>query len=452
MRLKSIHFLAKSNLKGNKNSNTICALISLFVVAMTVISCFTATTQNAMNRYKEDYKARDIYISPWLSGITEEAKKAITDMEHVETVADTVGLGGNFTYEIVSIDDEDIFEKAQEKGNFLTVYGLYDGEEKSIIQGKSLDESPVYSCLVPSRFYPFSDVFEKSYKNLEYIDGRTLIGKNITVKGTNGNIDLLYNVFGADGCNDQSRRFLPSPEYTLKIVGTYPCSYSNSGSYASLYVSRETDLLMAEEAFEKAGINLSSETDSLAVWWNTPSLHEYFVIVDEYDNYPQVVNAIRELGIDASGTPDKEPDDTMVLMSTLFKTVGTFLTAAMGLIAAVLLVQSSVWSLKERKAAIGLMKAVGYTNGQIAVNFGWEQIYISLKGFAAGGAVSVLTVFFANLKFSHGTYQQLEYIINWQDFGIFLGVSFLVVLIIPLITQLILLRKIIKIQPREAMT
>lgn len=42
---------------------------------------------------------------------------------------------------------------------------------------KSLDESPVYSCIIPSLFYPFE--YENTDSDLNYIDGESLIGKQL---------------------------------------------------------------------------------------------------------------------------------------------------------------------------------------------------------------------------------------------------------------------------------
>lgn len=53
-----------------------------------------------------------------------------------------------------------------------------------VMAGKSLDESPVYSCIIPSLFYPFE--YENTDSDLNYIDGESLIGKTITVTPSNG--------------------------------------------------------------------------------------------------------------------------------------------------------------------------------------------------------------------------------------------------------------------------
>lgn len=62
-----------------------------------------------------------------------------------------------------------------------------------VMAGKSLDESPVYSCIIPSLFYPFE--YENTDSDLNYIDGESLIGKTITVTPSNGDgLEVFYNI------------------------------------------------------------------------------------------------------------------------------------------------------------------------------------------------------------------------------------------------------------------
>ena len=209
---------------------------------------------------------------------------------------------------------------------------------------------------------------------------------------------------------------------------------------------------MTEMAMKNSGIDLTSNSDPIAVWWRTPSLHYHYVVVDDHKNMTEVVNTVRkELGYDICSAPEMMPDSTTVLMSNVFKTAGSFLTGAILLITTVVLIQSSVNSIRERKGFIGLMKAIGYKNHQIFASLIYEQLYMTLKAFLIGGAISTAVVLVANYFFKHGTYRQMQYIIDMKVFVIFLGVSFLIALLVPLVTQLLLLRKLVKIQPREAM-
>lgn len=452
MKIKSIHFLSKSNIKGNKNSGTITLLICLLTVAVTVISCFSVTTSITVNKYENDYRARALNLAPALKPITKESVEAILGLDNVEAVADTTGLNGESAYTIIESDDEQLNDNSQTLGTHFYINSLFEGEHLSVLNGENLEDTPTFSCLVPSMFYPYQDI-PNDYKNIDYIDGASLIGKTIKVKGVDDKLYLSYFSIDDSGCLNQLYREFSSPEFSLTIVGTYPCSYSTTGSFIDLFVSKETDLLMAEMTFEGAGVDLSKTDDSLSLWWNTPEYHEYCVIVDDFDNISEVSNTIRkEIGYSISGTGEKHQDEIVSFFAMIFKYIGTFLTVSVLLVSVTLLVYSSVNAMRERKVFIGLMKAIGYKNHQVFASLIYEQLYMTLRAFLIGGAISTLIVFFANLKFEHGTYRQMQYIIEWKVFGFFLLISLLIAVLVPLITQLILLNKLTKIQPREAMS
>lgn len=455
MKYSYIRFLSKANIKGNRKSNTVIVLMCLLVIACTVISCFTAVTGQALNEYKEDYRARALELDPWLLPLTDDAISSIKNVEHVSSVDDIAGLPGFNLFDISDIyRDEDKFDevdkKIKDKVSAVYVCGLVGEEKKRMVAGKNLEDSPVFSCIVPSLFYPFLEDHNIKYENLDYIDGTTLIGKTITVKGYNGNVSVTYN-YSEDDASGNDDAALPSPEYKLKIVGTYFCSPTTSGSFEDILVSRETDLKMTEMALESAGVNLSSKDSRLANWWNDSSLHSYYVVADDFDNLPYIFNEISRMGYAIANSPEQLINDGTVLMANLFGTVGVFLIVALFILAVITLVQSSVTSVNERKSYIGLLKAIGYKNRQVFVCMCIEQLSLTLKGFLIGGTLSAALVALTNYIFIHGAYQTLVYIIDWRLFLFFICISLALSIIIPLICQVILIKKLTDIQPINVM-
>lgn len=453
MKYQCLKFLSKANIKGNKNSGAITILTCLLVIAITIISCFSVVTVKAVNEYKEDYKARALELDPWLKPLTDSAISAISNVNHVQSVDDVTGLRGTCAFDILNIDDDfnELNEQFKSQNCFVYACGLVGNEKKNVIAGDNLDDSPVFSCIVPSLFYPFEDEDNIYYENLDYIDGTSLIGKTITIKGYSDSIEFSYNYSNVDG-NGNIDASLPSPEFKLNVVGTYYCSPTASGYFADIYVSRETDLLMTKMTMEAAGINLASNDSDLAKWWNTPSLHTYFVVVDDYNSLSNVFNEISSMGYDIANSPSQLIKDSIVLMANLFSTVGVFLILAIGILTIVILVQSSISSIKERKGAIGLMKAIGYKNRQIFACLCYERLYLTIKAFLIGGALSALFVTLTNYIFSHKSYQDMLYIIDWNLFLTYLGISLAIAIIVPLLCQIISLKMLVKIQPREAMS
>ncbi len=451
MKLRSLHFLSKANVKGNKSNRAVTVLICLLIIAVTLVSSYSVLTVEAVNSYKKEYRARALELLPFLGPITEEVVEAVSSVEHVELITDAVGMYAVSTLWITETTDANINERLGEESHIF-VDGLFEGEEKKVIKGKSLDDAPVFSCLVPSIFYPYEDDFEREYKDLDYIDGRTLIGKTFTVQGYEGKKDFTYHMPRDDGHIGTEWINLKTPEFTFEVVGVYACNSNTSGSYKTMFVSQETKKLMCEMCMEETGIDPFGDS-YFAQYWNDPSLHTHLVVVDDYSNIPDVFNYVRKtLGCDITSEPVMTPEESTVILANLFKTVGTFLTLAIVVVSVILLVQSSSSAISERKGYIGLMKAIGYKNRQVFAVLLWEQMYLSLRAFLIGGAVSTFAAFLINLKFEHGTFNQLMYLIDWKIYFSFLGLSALIMLFVPLVVELFMLKKLVSIEPREAMS
>jgi ABC-type antimicrobial peptide transport system permease subunit len=98
------------------------------------------------------------------------------------------------------------------------------------------------------------------------------------------------------------------------------------------------------------------------------------------------------------------------------------------------------------------MKAIGYKNTQIFVGLCYEQLYLTLKGFIFGGTFSAILIAVTNYIFRHKSYMNMIYIIDWKLFFTYLGISLAIAIIIPLLCQIVLLKKLKKIQPKDAMS
>ena len=157
------------------------------------------------------------------------------------------------------------------------------------------------------------------------------------------------------------------------------------------------------------------------------------------------------MGYSIANSPEQLINDSTVLMANLFGTVGVFLIFALLILTVIMLVQSSVSSVNERKSYIGLLKAIGYKNRQIFACMCYEQLSLTLKGFLIGGTLSAALVALTNYIFVHGEYQTLVYIIDWRLFLLFVCVSLATSIIIPLICQVILIKKLTDIQPINVM-
>ncbi|MCD8025805.1 MAG: ABC transporter permease [Clostridiales bacterium] len=458
MKIRNINFLASANLKGNRKSGTVIALTVILVISLTVISSFSLTITGAVNEYKQDTRARMLEVDPWNGALTEDVIESIEQIEHVESVNELKGMWDHGFY-ITGVSDEngEVNEELQQEYNdkdaFISAWSLIGDEKMNVIAGDTLDDSPTFSCIIPSLFYPFDLEYtgEGYDNNLDYIDGESLLGKTITVCAGEYFEDL-YNIDPEDSINGNEWVYLPALEYKLKIVGVYYSSPTAKGYYDDIYVSEETGVLIEEMAVEAYLDDLTSDDSLVAKWWNTPSLHTHYVVVDDVDNIEAVYNELTEMNIVCAGDSELGIRESVVTMSYIFSIASVLMIAVTMILLVINLMQSSVNSLIERKGEIGLLKAVGYRNSQIFACLYCEQLKMTVYGFVIGAASSGAIIFICNLIFNHLDYIARLYIVDWSYYFIFLAISLAAAITVPLICQLITLHKLNKIQPKDAMS
>ena len=103
------------------------------MIAITVVSSYSVVTVNVVNNYKEDYKARSLYLSPLIKPITDEALKAISSVEHVEFVADITGLPWYSVFSLTETSDAQIDEQIRSRETRVEICCLYEGEVKEVV-------------------------------------------------------------------------------------------------------------------------------------------------------------------------------------------------------------------------------------------------------------------------------------------------------------------------------
>lgn len=454
MKLKNIHFLSKANLRKSRRKYFTVILMVALVVSGTVIPGFLSTLTNAVSIYKQDFRARALETNPWDKELTDDVIQSIKGIDHVEDVFELKGMRSQY-FDITGVSDENGADKELEKdfsdkGSNVEIWSLIGNEKREVISGKSLAETPEFSCIIPNLFYP--NVDETESENLDYINGETLIGKTLTVKPYK-EYERLYNFYSDSGGENEWVE-LPALEYKLKIVGVYYAPSASFGDFEEIFVSEETGRLIEKMAFEASGLDLKSKNDNIAKWYNTPSLHTHYVIVDNFENNEYVYNQVLSMNVDCTEDPEMPglEDENALFIFDLLRSVGLFFIFATIILSVINLIQLTVSSLKKRKAEIGLLKAVGYKNSQIFSCLFYEQLSLTFKGFFIGGIISAIVIAVANFRNLHSTFASRLYIVSWTDFFIFLFISLAIAIIVPLICELIGLFRLTKIQPRDAMS
>lgn len=456
MKLANIRFLAKNNIRGNGKSKAVVVLMCILALSVTLIASFSITVNNAVNLYKQDVRARMLEVEPWNKSLTEDVIDSIKKLDHVENVFPLKGMR-MATFNILDAEDSEILPNSNGRGTNLFGFSLVGDEKRSVIAGKTLEESPTFSCIVPKLFYPYDDYWSEEHgdkNDLEYIDGESLIGKTLTIKPILDHYYCDYNFAGiakGEHLGGTDIVELPAVEYKLKVVGVYYSSPTQFGYYDSFFVSEETGQLIEQMAFEASDIDLTSKTSKYAVWYNTESLRNHYLFVDDYENIDEVVNSVMELGVDIAFNPELEIRENVKIMANILSLPCYILIFAIAVICIINIIQSTTSTLKKRKSEIGLLKAVGYKDRQIFLCFCYEQLSLTFKGFVIGGGLSAIIIAVANFINQHRTYNDLMYIVSWGDYFMFLSIAFAVAVIVPLLCQLIAIHKLSKIQPKDVM-
>lgn len=441
MKIQNIHFLAKANLKGNKKTTAVFVTMIILVVSLTFVSSFSYTIQKNVNTYKSNVAARTFYITPFQHKLDEQTIENISKINHIESVFPQLGLREQGYYWTGVSDSVDIQQKIDNDEARISLWTLVGNENKNVVSGKTLDKSPAYSCLVPDSFYPFDlpEGMVQYNSNLDFLDGKSLVGKKLT---------LYTKAYEFWRCNDinlgEDFEYLDEMEIELEVAGVYHLEPTSEGYSNMLLISEKTGKLIEEKAI----IDYYGE---IPEWRTDLSMRDYYIIVDDYDNIDYVRNELAEMNIDYAPYSELGMSDTVFIISNLLTVLSVLLVLSTVILNIINIMQSTVNSIMSRKGEIGLLKAVGYKNGRIFATLYYEQSMLTLKGVLTGGIISALAVFiinFMNVRIS--LYNEL-YVIDWNNFFMFFAISVIIAVVVPLICQLICLKKLNKIQPYDAM-
>lgn len=471
MKHKYLRFLARNNLKGNKKSRGVVVLAIVIVFSLTLISAYSATLSKAVYDYKHCFRSRVLTLDPIVNPITPEIIDRVKKIDHVEDVIEAPPSIYGTDDLLVSVSGMEEINERLKKDNktddeaILWSAAQIEGEPINIIAGESLENSPTYSCLVPSEFYPFGDTYivdsENSghyIRNLKYIDGATLIGKTLTFRSSR-NVSGYYN--GGPDLEENDGKITynvntihvdcPSLKFKLKVVGTYYLNPVDYGYYDILMISPETHIDITKRLLENANVDLSKSSKSMnAAWWNDKTLRDYYVVVDSYDNLQYVVEKMwndEKYSLFVDNRPLNQPDETMILISTILSIAGTIFLIGALIAGVIVMIQASFYSARERRAELGVMRASGYRTFDIFRMTLVEQLILSVRGFLIGGAASAVLIVVMNYVNLHGYFTDRIYIVPWSFYFLPLIISFAIVFSVPIICQIINLVKIKKLSP-----
>lgn len=459
MKLQNYTFLANANRKRGKRSTALFLLLLFSVIALVLITSVTSMLHRVMDGFTSVDPARRIEIDSLFHEpgkgvvLTEEVLNDIRKLEHVQSADINDGMVRQI-FNITALRDENgedcsgMMPPTNEYGYSVEAWSLYKTQEMEVVAGRRLDESPVFSCLVPSTFCPVSDyTIDENIFSLQ--NGADYIGKTFTVMPFGDNYEFWTYREDADGGYMTQLQYLTGVEYQLEVVGVYYSSYAGTGSPKEIYVSNETG-----QKIEEMAVKATKDSDFIEQYQRdktNPAMHSYTVLADSYENFNTVRQEIKDMGISISAFPERFIPPEIELFATVFTAAGNFFTIAILLLTVINLFLATSSGLLERKGEIGLLKAIGYKNRQIFLTLYLEQLKTGLRAFTIGGVLSAVCVAVINLVNANGPFAGRIYVVSWLDFALLALAALALTTVIPLLCELVMVRSLTKISPREAM-
>ena len=455
MKLKNCLTLSRFNLKGSKRKNTVLIMMVLSVIMVIVLAGFLIITTEIMEQHENKPVMHQVVIFPESrhsesshKGVNEETLDEVLNIDHVLS-CDIESYPDYQFIDITKIIDEngnDITNSSEEFQADILSNSIYEQEvdEEFYINsyiGQQLKDAPAMSCILPDIAYRL----DNSTRRYVEVETSGLLGKTLTV-----NCDYTIHNYTKNELGGYEGEYITASNitYDLKVVGLY--HYSNESALTGLtdtLISSETAKKIDKMALDKAKEEIPKEINT---YITDPYARDSIVYVDDHKNVDAVVEALNELGYSSMSCGMINPSVTT--FTSIFSGAGTFLLVAIILLTVIILFLSVYSNINERKAEIGLMKAVGYNSGQIFKSMYLENVILALKAFLIGGAISVIIVIAINLiNLNSGDLMQISYVMSWSSFLVLAVVALLLILIIPLICLLIMTALIAKIPPQEAM-
>ena len=351
MNLKKIVKLAVQRaIKSRKN-----LIILIPLIIMTILILFSTTIHNSMNLYTNDIRfktdMRTIYGISYMSSEYEEIIKKISNIDHIDMVID------QYESKIFAMLKSEQLRNGKTDGK---VYETPVNQKTSpdVIIGRKIMDTDKYTIIVPDKIYADSNTrtFENPILENEYIGGKDLLGKTITIEieGDNKVINKEFEVIGIyDSSKYDDTKTIYMPETTIKELNN-----QLEVSFSEFYMD---------------------------------------IVVDKVENLNEVRNNLIEEGIlnktkiqiDASNNGEITIEDSNFISTTninietlkIIRNIIYFLMFSSFIILIVLLIITNLNKTYISAKELGILKIEGYKNKDIQLITIIENIIVCIIGF-----------------------------------------------------------------------
>lgn len=454
MKFSYCNFIAKANVKRGKKNSTVFVLMLLSAICLLIIGTFSTVLSDLASTAKREDGARRFYISSYTNKdnyyteLTENTLAEISAIPHVQSLDRQEGIEYAYAQDVtITNEDGTEFKNGQEAPfSYLEFRSLFKTQKCEVVAGQSLDEAPVYSCLVPSLFLPYKNYKGDSYETrTEFEKGEDFIGKYITMRTDELCKQSVMDKEGLAGAVE-----LGSSEIKLKVVGVYDSQFAKVGGPFRILISNDTSVQFEKEVLSKLPDNNSAKQLILNNE-NYPEKNSYTVLVDNYDNIQGVFKELNKLNVLYDTQATYAIDESTLLFCAMFTAGGNFLTVAILLLTIINIFLSVSNNILERKSEIGLFKAIGYNNKDIFFTMYLEQLRVCLRAAVIGLISSGILVAAISIYNTTGTYVNKSYVASPVTFAVFAAITLAVAVFVPLICLLIMVRKITNAEAKDAM-
>lgn len=284
------------------------------------------------------------------------------------------------------------------------VYGSINTLPKNII-GKTINENDTGVAICPTLFYPgyASSLYNNDQK---YIDGKEILNTSFDV-----DLDIWTQVDG------KIKKTGEQYKKTFKITGLYETKET--------LMTPNTCYISAKDIIELSTTILGDS--------NARSLSGTVVIVDSRENIDYVMKEISNLGFmveTQSGIDDG-----------LIATIKIICWGIVGIVILALTMLSILYVKKKvinNSVDIGLLKTIGFRNGEIKKINTFQILYISFVSYIIGLVIFEIIIIFINIFYKN--FLIYNNVIIYKSFTSYI-VAFSIILLIPVIIDYLFINK-----------
>jgi ABC-type lipoprotein release transport system permease subunit len=407
LKIKLYIKLATVNLLRRRKKNTINILITtIALILLTLTICIS----NGLNNFIQTKLLNTVDFKTLIveTGTRDDNKEKI--YEKFNNHKDIIKI-----YPWISNNGGEV---QIEKNQNLTKREIFlkpalDKISPNIVKGNGIYENSKNVALIPTEFSldPLGYEIGLTKEKNNFLNGADFIGEYITLK---------YKIYNQTGHT--------YGEYKFKVVGVYDptTTFDTPDTFYIPY----SDLLNLNTSFQK-------ETN----------VQNMAVVVNKYENLNNIKSIIEKEKFNV--ILKSELGDIKDIHSYI-KMIGFLLLSLTLIISIFNIISNTLESIRERMNEIGILKTVGYLNLDILKCFSIETLFISglsvLLNLIISGSLLIIIKFRSN-KFL--TIYFADFKIDINDFILSNIICLILGITIPILSSLISLFKIAKIQPTK---